>query len=167
MSDDFTRATEQVAAFQKIWMDSFTQFMQGVTPDTASPEVLRHRRASIFQSLARSWDEFLRSPQFLEGMRHWMDSTVTFRKLSNEWMARVRNEFQAPSREDIDSIMLSVRHMEQRLLDRVEQLAKRIEALDDKASESQPAKGSNKAPRPSPARNRRRTPASRAKPATL
>src|SRR4051812_23892533 len=72
MTDDFTKAAEQVGAFQKIWTESFTQLMQTAfttTPTSAPPEVLREMRSGILKSLARSWDEFLRSPQFLDVMR--------------------------------------------------------------------------------------------------
>ncbi len=141
MNDDFSKGAEQIAAFQKIWTESITQLMQTAftsTPNSAPPEVLRQMRGGILKSLAQSWDEFLRSPQFLDVMRQWMDSTISFRKMSNEWMARVRNDLQAPSRDDIDTIMLSVRHMEQRLLDRVEDLSKRIESLNGKPDSGEP-----------------------------
>jgi len=159
MNDEFAKAAEQAAAFQKIWMDSFSHFMRGLTANaaTTSPDALRQTRSSIFQSLASSWDEYLRSPQFLEGMRQWMDSTITFRKLTNEWMARARNEFQAPSREDVDTIMLNVRHMEQRLLDRIEQLSKRIESLNGHSNG--PATAPEQASQGRPLKNRRRAPA--------
>ena len=139
MNEEFAKTTEQLAAFQKIWMETFTQLVQTAVTGaqtSAPPEVLRQMRDGIFKSLSKSWDEFLRSPQFLTGMRQWMDGTTNFRKMSNEWMARVRNELQAPSREDIDTIMLSVRHMEQRLLARLEELSKRIDALNGQSRDS-------------------------------
>jgi len=146
-----------MAAFQKIWMETFTQLMQtGVTgaQTSAPPEVLRQMRDGIFKSLSKSWDEFLRSPQFLAGMRQWMDGTTNFRRMSNEWMARVRNELQAPSREDIDTIMLSVRHMEQRLLARLEELSKRIDALNGQSRDSG-VKGATRSSAPQQSKNRR------------
>ena len=133
MNDNFAKTTEQMAAFQKIWTESMTQMMQtafSMAPDSAPPEVLRQIRSGLFQALAQSWDEFMRSPQFLAGMRQWMDSAVNFRKMSNDFMARVRNELQAPSREDIDAVMLNVRHMEKRLLDQVEELSNQINELN-------------------------------------
>jgi len=149
-----------MSAFQKIWMDSFNQLMNTAfagVPNSAPPEVLRQMRSGVFRSLARSWDEFLRSPQFLDAMRQWTDGTVNFRKMSNEWMARVRNELQAPSRDDIDTIMLSVRHMEQRLLDRIEELSKRIELLDGQSSTGQIRSGASSKPaRPERRTNRKR-----------
>ena len=133
MSENSDKTAEQAADFQKIWMQSMSRLMQTAftfTPDAAPPEVVRQIRAGIFQALAQSWEEFMRSPQFLDGMKQWMENAIAFRKMTNDFMAKVRNEVQAPSREDIDTIMLSVRHMEKRLLDRVEELSAQVRALN-------------------------------------
>lgn len=135
MSDNSEKTDQQASAFQKVWTESMSKLMQtafAFGPDQAPPEVLRQIRSGIFQALAGSWEEFMRSPQFLEGMRQWMESAVTFRKMTNDFMAKVRNEMQAPSREDIDTIMLSVRHMEKRLLDRVEELSAQVHDLNER-----------------------------------
>lgn len=129
MTDTFEKAGQEAAALQKLWMENFTKAVQGAfnfTPDSAPPEMLRQIRAGIFQTLAQSWDEFMRSPQFLDGMRQWMDNAVTFRKISSEFMGRIRNDMQAPSRSDIDTVMLTVRHMEKRLLDRLDELSAQL-----------------------------------------
>jgi hypothetical protein len=129
MTDSFEKGGPEAAAFQKIWMESISKTMQAAfrfTPDSAPPEVLRQIRAGIFQALAESWDQFMRSPQFLDGMRQWMENAIAFRKISNEFLGRARNDLQAPSRSDIDTVMLAVRHMEKRLLDRLDELSARI-----------------------------------------
>ena len=135
MSDNFEKTAEQAAAFQKIWMDSMSKIMQTAFTfgnNSPPPDVVKEIRSGIFQALAQSWDEFMRSPQFLDSMKQWMDTAINFRRMSNDFMAKVRNEIQAPSRDDIDTVMLTVRHMEKRLLDRVEDLVVRIELLDSK-----------------------------------
>jgi hypothetical protein len=135
MSDNFEKSAEQAAAFQKIWMESMSKVMQSAFTfgnNSPPPEVLKQIRSGIFQALAQSWEEFMRSPQFLESMKQWMDTAINFRKMSNDFMAKVRNDIQAPSRDDIDTVMLTVRHMEKRLLDRVEDLAARIAQLDSR-----------------------------------
>ncbi len=132
MSETSEHTAEQAAAFQKIWLESMSKLMQTVFtfgPNSAPPEVLREIRNGIFQALAKSWEEYMRSPQFLEGMKQWMDQAVAFRKMSNDFMANVRNELQSTSREDVDTIMLTVRHMENRLLDRIEGLAAQVNEL--------------------------------------
>jgi hypothetical protein len=135
MSDNFEKSADQAAAFQKIWMESMSKVMQSAFTfgnNSPPPDVLKQIRSGIFQALAQSWEEFMRSPQFLESMKQWMDTAINFRKMSNDFMAKVRNEIQAPSRDDIDTVMLTVRHMEKRLLDRVEDLAARIAQLDSR-----------------------------------
>ncbi len=129
--------TTQVAAFQKIWMETLTKLVQTamtIPPDSAPPDVMRQMRSGVFQGLAKTWDEFLRSPQFLEGMKQWMDTAIFMRKWSNEFLNRSHHEMQGTAREDIDSVMLAVRHMEKRLLDRLEQLETKVEALSQPAS---------------------------------
>jgi hypothetical protein len=133
MDQDFEKSTEQAAAFQKIWVDSVSKMMQAaftITPNSPPPEVLRQIRSGIFQALAGSWDEFMRSPQFLEGMKQWMESAINFRKISNDFMSKVRNEMQAPSRDDVDTLMVNIRHIEKRLLDRVDELANQVSELN-------------------------------------
>jgi hypothetical protein len=126
MTEPFEKAAQEAAAFQKLCMETMSNAMQAAfkfTPDSAPPEVLRQIRAGIFRALADSWDQFMRSPQFLEGMRQWMENAIAFRKVTNEFMGRARNEMQAPSRSDIDTVMLAVRHMEKRLLDRLDEIS--------------------------------------------
>jgi hypothetical protein len=132
MSANSETTAEQAAAFQKIWLESLSKMMQAAFtfgPESTPPEVVREIRSGIFQALAKSWEEFMRSPQFLEGMKQWMDSAVTLRKMSNDFMATARSELQATSRDDVDTIMLTVRHMEQRILDRVEGLSVQVNEL--------------------------------------
>jgi hypothetical protein len=129
MTDSFEKAGQEALAFQKMWTESLSKSVQTAfkfTPDAAPPEVVRQIRAGILQTLAESWDEFMRSPQFLEGMRQWMENAVAFRKISNEFLGRARHELQATSRTDIDTVMLAMRHMEKRLLDRLEDLSRQI-----------------------------------------
>jgi uncharacterized protein YdiU (UPF0061 family) len=136
MSDETSEQfADQAAAFQKVWTDSMSRIMQtalGAESHAPPPEVLKQIRGGIFQALAQSWDEFMRSPQFLESMKQWMDNAINFRKMTNDFMGKVRNEMQAPSRDDIDTVMLTVRHMEKRLLDRVEDLSAQVAALNQR-----------------------------------
>jgi hypothetical protein len=144
MNDNHAGDTaEQMAAFQKMWMESFSKILQGAftaTPNSPPPVVVRQIRSGILQALAQAWEEFMRSPQFLEGMKQWMENAVAFRKLTNDFMGNVRGGMQAPSRGDIDTIMLTVRHMEKRLLDRVEELSAIIASLDARLSRGTPVR---------------------------
>jgi transketolase len=131
MNEQSNTFAEQSAAFQKIWTDSMSKLMQAaftVTPNSAPPELLRQIRDAILQALGESWNEFLRSPQFQQSMKQWMEQAMAFRKMTNDFMAKVRKEMQVPSRDDVDAVMLAMRHMETRILDQIEELANRIDA---------------------------------------
>src|SRR5262245_36095193 len=138
MNPDFEKTAEQAAAFQKMWMDSTSKILQAaftITPNSPPPEVLRQIRSGIFQALASSWDEFMRSPQFLEGMKQWMEPAINFRKLSNDFMSKVRNELQAPSRDDVDTIMVNIHHIEKRMLDRLDELSEQVRQLNGRLNQ--------------------------------
>ncbi len=137
MNQNVQQTAEQAAAFQKLWMESMSRMVQAAltfTPGSPPPEVLRQIRTGIFQALAESWDQFMRSPEFAESMKQWMENAIAFRKMSNDFMAKVRNELQSPSRDDIDTIMLTVRHMEKRLLDRIDELSQQVADLKQGAA---------------------------------
>lgn len=148
MNDAFEKSAEEVAAFQRIWLDSFSKMFQAsftVGPNSPPPEILKNIRSGIFQALAQSWDEFMRSPQFLESMKQWMESAINFRNLTNDFLARARNECQAPSRTDVDTIMMSIHHMEKRLLDQIQELSHQVSALGStRNGKAQPARGATR-----------------------
>jgi len=158
MDNNFEKTAEQAAAFQKIWMDSMSKVMQTAFTfgsNSPPPDVLKEIRSGIFRALAQSWEEFMRSPQFTESMKQWMDAAINFRKMSNDFMAKVRNEIQAPARDDIDTVMLTVRHMEKRLLDRIDDLANQIAALNNCSNGHAQSGSGASTPRRKPAKARK------------
>jgi hypothetical protein len=62
----------------------------------------------------------------------------------------VRNEMQGVSREDIDTIMLTVRHMEKRLLDQVEELATQVKEMKERMGNGEGKRPVAEAPSPTP-----------------
>jgi hypothetical protein len=142
MNDQSHNFAEQGAVFQKIWIETMSKLMQTAftfSPNSTPPELLREIRDGILKALGESWNEFLRSPQFQQNMKQWMENAVAVREMSNDFMGKVRKEMQAPSRDDIDAIMLNVRHLETRILDRLETLSKEVESLKGQGPAKTPA----------------------------
>jgi len=128
---------QQLAAFQRIWGDTFTKIMQvglTFTPDSAPPDLLREMRSGLFKALSQSWEQFLRSPEFMEGTKQWMDSAVSFRKMSNDFLSKARQDSQGVARDDVDAIARAVRQMERRLSEKLEQLTARVEDLQERTN---------------------------------
>ena len=144
-----TSGPEQWEAFQKVWADTFNRMLQvgmTFTPESTPPEFIKQMRSSIFQAMAQSWEEFLRSPQFLDGMKQWMDSAIAFRKLHTETMTRIHEETRTPSSDDIDAVLVAMRRLEQRIVDRIEELVERLDKVSPRgngkaAASSKPVAG--------------------------
>jgi hypothetical protein len=63
---------DRAAAFQKLWTDSFAN-MAGVwsqfSPGSPPIDEMRKMRGGMLQVLAESWDEYMRTPQFMEMLK--------------------------------------------------------------------------------------------------
>src|SRR5262245_11008923 len=107
--------------FTKFWTDCASKMMSaGFAPTNASfsEEALKQIRRAFFVAWAHACDEFIRSPAVLEGMKKAMDGALAFREQLNEFMTRALHEAQVPARSDTDSIMLVLRSLEERVLER-------------------------------------------------
>jgi acyl carrier protein phosphodiesterase len=134
MEDNINSTFEQAAGFQKLWMESFAN-MAGVwsqySPASPPPEELRKMRTGMLKVLSNACDDFMRTPQFMEMMKISLNAGIELRRMAKEGMNRIHEQFETPSREDIDGVLLAIRHIEQRVLDRMEGLDERMANLAD------------------------------------
>ena len=129
------KAFDQAAAFQKLWMDSlanmasvWSQFSPGSPPT----DEMRKMRGGMLKVLADTWDEYMRTPQFMEMMKASLNGAVDLKRMARDGMNRVHEQLENPSKEDIDGVLLAIRHVERRLLDRLEGLDDRVANLNEK-----------------------------------
>jgi len=68
MSDDnMNKGFDQLAAFQKLWMDSFANMASvwsQFSPVSPPSDEMRKMRGGMLKVLAETWDEYMRTPQF-------------------------------------------------------------------------------------------------------
>lgn len=165
----FTEGLEQFAAFQKLWLNSLSRLTQAAlsfSPHSAPPEMLREVRDAILKSMTQEWDTFMRSPQFLEGMRQLLEGAISTRQAVNKLATHSRHETQGAALEDIDAIMLAVRHLETRLLERFDLLQGQITALTARLEAIQVASGPARSPSQAPRRRRQSGPRAAVTPAS-
>lgn len=134
--NDFTENPfEQIAAFQKAWLETFTKMVMpgfSFSSEATPPEFMRQMRSGIFQALTKSWEEYMRSPQFRDSMKTAMDNAIRFQKMGNDLLTRTHHGLQGTARADIDDLMQAMHHLETRILDRVEEVATRLDKLEEK-----------------------------------
>ena len=132
MEDNINSTFEQAAGFQKLWMESFAN-MAGVwsqySPASPPPEELRKMRSGMLKVLSNACDDFMRTPQFMEMMKISLNAGIELRRMAKEGMTRIHEQFETPTREDIDGVLLAIRHIEQRVLDRMEGVDERVANL--------------------------------------
>ncbi len=119
--------------FSRFWVDLMSKMSGTPFAPTASQmqdEAMKRMRQAFFDSWAKHCDEFLRSDAFLDILKKSMDSALAFKQELNEFMTRALHEKQMPARSDTDSILLVLRSMEGRVLERLDQLSRRVDALE-------------------------------------
>jgi hypothetical protein len=147
--------------FTKFWTDCVSK-MTGAglspTPPQISEDSMKQMRRAFFDAWAHHCDEFMRSPAFLDGMKKSMDGALAFREQLNEFMTRALHEAQAPARSDTDSIMLVLRSLEERVLDRLDRLEERVASLDEASTDPTRSTSSRRPaeskPQPAPAKKK-------------
>ena len=135
MSDNMNKGFDQVAAFQKLWTDSFanmTDVWSQFSPGSPPSDEIRKMRGGMLKVLAETWDEYMRTPQFMEMMKASLNGALDLKRMARDGMNRVHEQFETPSKEDIDGVLLAIRHVEGRLLDRLEGLDDRVVNLNEK-----------------------------------
>jgi hypothetical protein len=119
----------QSAAFLKLWTESFAKLGQAAfsfSPESVPPELLRQVRAGMFQALAQSWEEFLRSPQFMAAAKQMMDNAVALRKLSSDFFTKAHHELAGVAQEDFDGQVAAVHHLETKITSRLDGVTNQI-----------------------------------------
>ena len=135
MSDNMNKGLDQIAAFQKLWMDSFANMASvwsQFSPGSPPADEMRKMRSGMLKVLAETWDEYLRTPLFMEMMKASLNGALDLKRMARDGMNLVHEQFESPSKEDIDGVLLAIRHVERRLLDRLEGLDDRVANLDQK-----------------------------------
>jgi len=129
------KAFDQVADFQKLWLDSFANMASiwsQFSPSSPPSDELRKMRGGMLKVLAETWDEYMRTPQFMEMMKASLNGALDLKRMARDGINRVHEQFENPSKEDIDDLLQAIRHVERRLLDRLEGLDNRVANLDEK-----------------------------------
>ena len=125
---------EQAQQLTNLWLNFATQMATaatGVKPGATPPDAASSVRRNIFDTLSKSTEEYLRSAPFLAMMKQSLETSIAWRKQLNDLLTDAHHNAQGVARQDIDSMLLAVRHLEQRTLDRLEQISQRLDALED------------------------------------
>jgi len=100
--------------------------------DGPPPDEMRKARNGMLKALAGAWDEFMRTPQFMEMMKVSLNGALDLRRMARDGMNKIHEGFETPTKEDLDSILLAIRHIERRVLDRLEGMDDRVRKITER-----------------------------------
>ncbi len=139
--------------FTRLWSEFAGKMMSSgmaFSPGNAAPEVSRDMRTAMFRAWSDYCDQYMRSPEFLEMMKQSLGASLEARKQLNDFLGRVQHEFQGASRQDVDQMMSTLQHLEQRIVDRLDdmsaefaQLQQRMQAIEKMTSKKSGKKKSH------------------------
>lgn len=116
-----------------LWWDlasNMTQAMMSFSPQQTPPEAFRQVRSAQLNAWGEYFQQLMRTPEFRDVMKQWTTASVQFRKQWSDFLGRLQHEFQGASRQDIDQLMLSMRHLERRIVEGVEQVSAQLDDLE-------------------------------------
>lgn len=118
-------------AFTGFWTDFMNKMnAAGVPTPPAGSDVANQVRRAFFDAMARHAEEYMRSDQFLAAMKQGMDNALALQQNMNQFLQRGMAGAQMPSRVDTDHLVVLIRGMEDRLLNKLEDLQSRVERLE-------------------------------------
>jgi hypothetical protein len=124
---------EQAQQLTNLWLNFATQLATAgfaFKPGTTPPDAAEAVRKNLFETMSKSAEEFLRSGTFLSLMKQSMEASITWRKQLNDMLTDAHHKAEGVARQDVDNMLLAVRHLEHRTLDRLEQLADRLDVIE-------------------------------------
>jgi hypothetical protein len=139
--DDHSTADNPADAFSRFWTDAMSRAMGagGWQPQAPSrDDVMRQMRQAFLDAWEQHCIELMSSEAFLDLMRKSMDNALLFKNQMNQLVAKVMQESPIPSKDDTDSILQVLRSIEGRVLDRLEELTKRVNAIESSLDGSPP-----------------------------
>lgn len=155
MSDHQDNGFNPWQPWMKMWTDAASKMMGAAQPTAAEmpPDVARQMRSAWLDAYSQFFESYFRSPEFLEMMRQSLSSGIQFRKQLNDFLGQAHHELQGTSRQDIDQLMRTMRHVEHRVVNSIERLAEQVEDVAARLKRLERAAGSGK-PKPSKKKTR-------------
>ncbi len=137
-------AANPFAAFDP-FMRFWTEFAgrcaaAGAPPPSPPADLLSQMRRAFFDALAQQADQFLRGEAFLAVMKQTMESSLAWQQTLNQFLQKGLSASQIPSRADADHVVVLLRGLEERLHERLDDLARRIERVESVSGLTQPAR---------------------------
>jgi len=123
--------------FMAFWSDFMKRMASaGAAPPQPSPDAFEQMRKAYLGAMSEHMEQFMRSEAFLSSMKQAMDNALSWQQMMNQTFQQSLSAAQAPAKGDVEHVTMLVRGMEERVLDKLEQLGQRVAKLEKSAKSS-------------------------------
>lgn len=132
MEETFENTIKQAAAFQKMWMDSMTgmtRVWSEYSPQNPPPDELKKVRQGVLKVISRTWEDYMRSPEFLDAMRDTMNNSIRWQKWSKDNSRKFHQTMGSASKDDMQGVMVAIQHVERRVLDCLDEMQTQVNKM--------------------------------------
>jgi hypothetical protein len=137
--------------FTRFWTDMMAQMGQaasqgaksnGHEPAPAYTDAAKSMQRAFFDAMAKYFDDFMRSEQFLEHMKQTMEQSIAMKRMMDDFLIQAQTSLQSPVRGDVEDLAHLMRGIEERLFDRLDRLEEKVAAVEERQGAERGAKAS-------------------------
>jgi hypothetical protein len=126
---------QQAQQMGQLWLDMCSRMgsmINSVQPGAPPTEAARQLRGAAFKNMAEQAEQFMRSEQFLDAMKQCLDRTLETQKQYQAFMTNLRHATEGVAAQDVQAVMVLMRQMESRVLDRLDDVTHQLDRLSDR-----------------------------------
>jgi len=128
---------EEAQKITNVWAEFAAKMATaGMTVDPSGgqspPDAAKSVRAAALSAMSQYAQQFMRSQQFMEMMKQSMDASIAWQRQMNDFLTKAHHAGESVARSDLSDLHQSVRHLEQRTLDQMEQLAAKLDQISQR-----------------------------------
>lgn len=132
MEEKFQESLKQAAAFQKMWMDSMSgmaRVWSDYSPNNPPPDELKKMRNGVLQVVSQTWDEYMRSPEFMQAMRDNLNNSMQWQKWAKDNANKVQSAMGSATKVDMEGVLVAIQHVERRVLDCLDDMQSKLQGV--------------------------------------
>jgi hypothetical protein len=108
--------------------DSTRQFLDGID-DQVNFKTMQRR---WFDAVSKSMDAYMRSPMFLQAMKHHSDAAVKVKRQADDWANEIARNVNIPTTGDISGLFERLHSVEETILSRLGSIQGRLGTIEEK-----------------------------------
>ncbi|MCB1123789.1 MAG: hypothetical protein KJT03_19700, partial [Verrucomicrobiae bacterium] len=93
------------------------------------PDELKKMRNGVLQVVSQTWDEYMRSPEFMQAMRDNLNNSMQWQKWAKDNANKVQSAMGSATKVDMEGVLVAIQHVERRVLDCLDDMQSKLQGV--------------------------------------